>query len=76
MKHAREDYNRIKDPAGLIPQEEPVFVLRAQDRIASAVVRYWARLNEQQGGDPRLTDLAEHQASCMDEWPKKKLADL
>jgi hypothetical protein len=30
MKHARDDYNRIQDPAGLIPEDEPVFLLRAQ----------------------------------------------
>ena len=28
MKHARDDYNRIQDPAGKIPEDEPVFLLR------------------------------------------------
>ena len=32
MIHARDDYNRIQDPAGKIGHDEPVFLLRAQDR--------------------------------------------
>lgn len=31
MLHARPDYNRIQDPAGKIGDDEPVFLLRAQD---------------------------------------------
>ncbi len=42
MKHARPDYNRIQDPAGLIPQDEPVFLLRGQDALAPQVVRFYA----------------------------------
>ena len=33
MIHARDDYNRIQDPAGKIPADEPVFLLRAQDEL-------------------------------------------
>lgn len=43
MKHAREDYNRIQDPAGLIPEDEPVFLLRGQDIFAPKIVMSWAR---------------------------------
>lgn len=31
MKHARKDYQRIQDPLNLIPENEPVFLLRGQD---------------------------------------------
>lgn len=44
MKHFREDYNRIQDPAGLIPENEPVFLLRAQDKNAPSTLRYWAQM--------------------------------
>ena len=44
MIHAREDYNRIQDPAGLIPEDEPVFLLRAQDQLACMAVAYYAEL--------------------------------
>lgn len=33
MRHAREDYNRIQDPAGKIHEDEPVFLMRAQDAL-------------------------------------------
>lgn len=49
MKHAREDYNRFQDPAlsdssllgkGGTPilKDEPVFLLRAQDKHASKLL--------------------------------------
>lgn len=38
MIHARDDYNRIQDPAGKIPADEPVFLLRAQDALACQAV--------------------------------------
>lgn len=76
MIHARDDYNRIQDPAGLIPADEPVFLLRAQDKEAAEVVELWARLNEQHGGDPELTKRARAHANLMRAWPVKKSADL
>ena len=43
MKHIREDYNRrIQDNENLIPEDEPVFLIRAQDKYAVNVVSYWA----------------------------------
>jgi hypothetical protein len=76
MKHAREDYQRIQDPSNIIPSDEPVFLIRGQDRAAAATVRYWATANDQLGGDPELSKLARAQARLMEDWPKKKLADL
>lgn len=42
MKHARPDYDRIQDPEHIIPEDEPVFLLRAQDKFAVAAVRHYA----------------------------------
>lgn len=42
MKHNRKDYDRIQDPEGLIPKDEPVFLLRGKDAYTPATVRYWA----------------------------------
>jgi hypothetical protein len=75
MKHARGDYNRIQDPAELIPEDEPVFLIRGQDVVGASVVREWARANDRVGGDPELSALANAQADRMDAWPKKKKAD-
>jgi hypothetical protein len=76
MLHARDDYNRIQDPAGLIPADEPVFLLRAQDKVAADTVLYWAEMNEEAGGDPELTKLAHEHVQKMRAWAKKKPADL
>ena len=75
MIHARDDYNRIQDPAGKIPADEPVFLLRAQDQFACMAVVYYARLCEQ----AQLFDIAakaRQHADRMAAWPKKKWPDL
>lgn len=52
MKHARDDYNqRIQDSADLIPEDEPVFLFRAQDALAPAALDEYVRIVE--------TELAE-----------------
>jgi hypothetical protein len=76
MKHAREDYNRIQDPEKKIPEDEPVFLIRAQDRASGLAVRAWADINISIGGDPKLSELAREHAKLMDDWTPKKKADL
>jgi hypothetical protein len=77
MKHARADYQRrIVDVDGIIPAEEPVFLIRAQDHVGALVVRQWAALHEAHGGDYELARMARAQADAMDQWPVKKAADL
>ena len=67
MRHARPDYNRIQDPDHLIPHDEPVFLLRAQDRFAPAVIEAWAALMAATG-DQVLCNLASGQAAFMRAW--------
>ena len=79
MKHAREDYNRIQDPAGLIPENEPVFLLRAQDKHAPEVVAFWASLVHREGGDGEIANMAMRQSRAMKDWQHahgKKVPDL
>jgi len=68
MIHARDDYNRIQDPEGIIPDEEPVFLLRSTDVTAPATVRHWADLAEAAGADPVIVQAARHQAHAMESW--------
>jgi hypothetical protein len=75
MQHARSDYNRIQDPTGLIPDDEPVFLIRAKDRVGAAAVRAWARLHVEAGGDPAMANAAIIHAGRMDAWPEKQEAD-
>lgn len=79
MKHARDDYNRIQDPEGKIPSDEPVFLIRGQDAVAPAALRAWADLNDVAGGDPEASVKTREHAKLMEFWHQtrtKKLADL
>lgn len=76
MKHARADYNRFQDPAGLIPDDEPVMLFRGQDKHAARLVRTYADWVEADGGDPAVVLACRSHADLMDAWPKKKAPDI
>lgn len=81
MKHARPDYNRIQDPAGLIPDDEPVFLLRGQDMLAPGLlVQYADRLRRSGCGDPKMVAMIRQHAGAMIKWQREhgggKMADL
>ncbi len=46
MKHARPDYDRIQDPTGKIPADEPVMMLRGQDVFAPVALEAYAAMCE------------------------------
>lgn len=78
MKHARSDYDRIQDPEGLIPEDEPVFLIRGQDQVGPEVLRYWADLHVANGGDSSLSASVDQHALDMEAWQAehgKKVAD-
>lgn len=68
MKHARVDYDRIQDPAGLIGEDEPVFLLRAKDVVAAKAVRAWAALAAVAGADLLMVNASLVQADRMEFW--------
>ena len=75
MIHSRHDYARIQDPWKKIPEDEPVFLLRAQDALAApALLRY---LSVCEGSQPAemVAPLHKH-IEAMIEWPKKKMPDV
>lgn len=72
MRHARSDYDRIQDPAGLIPDDEPVFLLRGQDRAAPQVVEMWAKLAGGMGASIEIVSAALEQAEEMREWQRRR----
>jgi len=77
MKHARDDYNqRIQDSESKIPADEPVFLIRGQDIIGHEAVRAWAHLHRVNGGSDQAYVLAMRHADLMENWPKKKHADI
>ena len=69
MYHARSDYQeRIQDSAGIIPEGEPVFLLRAQDKVAPEVVEEWADRAELEDAAPNIIQAARDHAAAMREW--------
>ena len=79
MKFGRADYqDRFTDQADLIPDKEPVFLLRGQDTAAGEAVRIWADIHEAQGGDPKVAEQAREWAKEMDAWAENngKTADF
>jgi len=70
MKFTRDDYNkRIIDTAGKIPEDEPVFLLRAQDMHAPSTLRFYAKLLEENGNMDMADELRLH-ARQMVIWQK------
>lgn len=79
MKHARPDYDPIQDPRGLIPEDEPVFLLRAQDVTAPAVVDYWVLKARDAGALRNIVEAAKEQAEAMRKWQREhgiKIPDM
>ena len=68
MRHAREDYNRIQDPEEKIPEDEPVFLIRAQDVVAPAALENYATMAELVGADPKLVNMVREWAEEMRDW--------
>lgn len=71
MIHARKDYDRIQDPEGKIPADEPVFLLRAQDKVAPETVYLWAVAAKKAGADEEIVEHAFDHADLMLDWQKK-----
>lgn len=72
MKHSRPDYNRIQDPAGLIPADEPVFLLRGQDVYAPDILReYASRIYDRGKGNVEASNEIFAQAAAMETWQKE-----
>lgn len=70
MKFTRDDYNkRIVDTAKKIPADEPVFLLRAQDKHAPSTLRFYAKLLEEDGNVEMAEELKAH-ARQMIVWQK------
>ena len=75
MLHAREDYQPIQDPRDesvAIPDDEPVFLLRAQDISAPETVRHWVGINRERFGakEDILIRALDH-ADKMEAWQEE-----
>lgn len=68
MRHGRADYNEhVQDGGKLIGEDEPVFLLRAQDHFAPHnLLDYAARADET--GLTEMAAAVRKQATAMREW--------
>ena len=71
MIHARSDYMHIQDNTGKIKEDEPVFLLRAKDKLAPGTLRFWANMLEEAKGDPIAIAAARKHAEVMKQWQKE-----
>lgn len=62
--------------AETIPANEPVFLLRAKDKVAHLAVRAWAHQHQLNGGADNVFARAMEHAQRMEAWPVKKSADM
>lgn len=61
---------------GKAADNEPVFVLRAQDRSAPTLIRLWASLATERGGCSELKIADAYKlADQMEAWPVRKYPD-
>lgn len=67
-------YGQVKVERKEIPANEPVFLLRGQDRLAARAVRYYAKLREK-AGDSKGAKECRQAAQIMSKWPVKKMPD-
>ena len=78
MKHIRSDYNRrIQDNDNLIPEDEPVFLLRGQDFLAPFLLEEYAR-RMRALGHGYISDMIRDHALNMLDWQDRhgcKIAD-
>ena len=60
--------------SGDMPADEPLFVLRGQDRDAADTVHFWASRANSHGTPLAKCDEAIELAAQMDAWPVKQTA--
>lgn len=70
MLHARKDYNRrIQDSANIIPEDEPVFLLRGQDTFAPVILRIYAEfVKASADADENIIKNTLAQSKAMEKW--------
>lgn len=77
MKHARPDYQHIQDIAEIkIKADEPVFLLRAKDKLAPMTLRHWAEMLEQRSGDQNMIAMVREHAILMEQWQEANTCKL
>ena len=74
MLHARNDYNRrIQDSKSIIPDDEPVFLLRGQDEFAPIILEMYAILVQNAAlHDENIVRNTKAHAAAMRKWQEEE----
>jgi hypothetical protein len=67
-----QKYGKLNIPG--IPDNEPIFIFRAQDVFAGHVLDYYAQLRNG-AGDIKGTNAVYNVANDFRQWPTKKIPD-
>lgn len=78
MRHARRDYDPIQDPRGIIPVDEPVFLLRGKDICVPAALQAWIKEAKVRGALPNIIESAEKHLQEIIEYQEtiRELPDM
>ena len=57
----------------IIPEDEPVFLLRGRDPLAYSTVLHWSALAHSFGIRPEQIEIARAHAEKMRQWPVKQI---
>lgn len=69
MNHGRPDYNRrIQDSEKMIPDDEPVILIRAKDSIGPDAARAYAALAKAAGAPDCVVQRVADQANAMEAY--------
>jgi len=72
---ATKEVERVSGCFAKAAETEPLFVLRAQDKLAPIVVRLWAELAAFHGAGLEKVHEAKRLAFEMEQWSTRKLPD-
>ena len=78
MATAKEEYEKAMRGEGCLGKaadDEPVFVLRAQDKLAPGLIELWAEGAEGHRCAPEKVAEARALAARMRAWPNRKYPD-
>jgi hypothetical protein len=67
MKKA--DIIRLLD---MVPDDEPLFLLRGSDRVSPGLMKYYAGASEARGAPAKDVSTARAVANAMDSYPKRR----
>jgi hypothetical protein len=67
MGHDRK-YGRVTTEHGDIPDDEPVIVFRARDKLTALLISHYYKLCDQAGSPPRHLSLVEGAYTAFADW--------